>query len=129
MRAVKASLPFKQTCSERHWGCVIFTLWVSDNKTFLAGDDQPWAEQFATEQQEQAQQRQLTPEEQKALRGAQPDDPLDDKAALSWVRQFNEEAAKPTVNFGMLAVLAHALRGALQRHFTIHAEQFAITVC
>lgn len=52
-------------------------------KQFLAGDDQQWAEQFATEQQEQAQQRQLTPEEQKALRGAQPDEPLDDKAALS----------------------------------------------
>lgn len=76
---------------------------------FLAGDEQQWAEQFAIEQQEQAQQQQLTPEEQKAMRGAQPDDPLDDKAALSWVRQFNEEAAKPTVNFGMPAILDHAL--------------------
>ena len=92
------------------------TSWVSDFQSqrqqpqpadqpwaeqFLAGDEQRWAEQFATEQQEQVQQRELTPEEQKALRGAQPDDPLDDKAALSWVRQFNEEAAKPSVNFGM----------------------------
>ena len=77
---------------------------------FLASDEQQWAEQFATEQQEQAQQRQLSPEEQKALRGAQPDDPLDDKAALSWVRQFNEEAVKPSVNFGMLAILNLALR-------------------
>ena len=75
---------------------------------FLAGDEEQWAEQFATEQQEEVQQRQLTPEEQKALRGPQPDDPLDDKAALSWVRQFNEEAAKPSVNFGMLAVSVHA---------------------
>lgn len=72
---------------------------------FLASDDQQWAEQFATDvqrQQKQAKARQLTPEEQKALRGPHPDDPLDDKAALSWVRQFNEEAANSSVNFGTL---------------------------
>lgn len=90
---------------------------------FLAGDEEQWAEQFATEQQEEAQQRQLTPEEQKAVRGPQPDDPLDDKAALSWVRQFNEEAAKPSVNFGMLAVLDPWLHYTLQRHFAVRAEQ------
>lgn len=81
---------------------------------FLAGDQQQWADQFTTDRQQQEQQaelRQLTPEEQKALRGPHPDDPLDDKAALSWVRQFNEEAAKPSVNLGMFVMAHFALHG------------------
>ena len=70
---------------------------------FLAGTDLAWAEQFTEQQIQQHQlhtKPQLTPEEKKALKGPHPDDPLDDKAALTWVRQFNDEAAKPSVNFG-----------------------------
>ena len=81
---------------------------------FLAGNDQQWAEQFASDQ-EQAEQRQLSPEEQKALRGPHPDDPLDDKAALSWVRQFNEVAAEPSVNFGMLVTPQNSSQKTHQR--------------
>ena len=73
-------------------------LWADQ---FLDGTDQVWAEQFREQQQQShLAEQQLSPEERKALRGAHPDDPLDDKTALSWVRQFNEEAAKPSVNFG-----------------------------
>ncbi|DBB10637.1 TPA: peroxisomal targeting signal receptor Pex5 [Trebouxia sp. C0006] len=73
-------------------------LWADQ---FLDGTDQVWAEQFHEQQQQShLAEEQLSPEERKALRGAHPDDPLDDKTALSWVRQFNEEAAKPSVNFG-----------------------------
>ena len=73
-------------------------LWADQ---FLDGTDQVWAEQFSEQQQQShSAEHQLSPEEQKALKGAHPDDPLDDKTALSWVRQFNEEATKPSVNFG-----------------------------
>lgn len=73
-------------------------LWADQ---FLDGTHQVWVEQFSEQQQQShLAEQQLSPEEQKALRGAHPDDPLDDKAALSWVKQFNEEAAKPSVNFG-----------------------------
>jgi len=65
---------------------------------FLSGDDEAWAEQV--HEQTQLAEPQLSPEERKALKDPHPDDPLDDKAALSWVRQFNEEAAKPSINFG-----------------------------
>ena len=77
--------------------------WVSQ---FASSGDQPWAEQFAEQQQQdrkgddQKAASQLTPEERKALKGPQADDPLEDKAALSWVRQFNEQAELPSVNFG-----------------------------
>ena len=73
-------------------------LWADQ---FLDGTDQVWAEQFSEQQQQsRLAEQQLSSEERKAQRGAHPDDPLDDKTALSWVRQFNEEAAKPSVNFG-----------------------------
>lgn len=72
-------------------------LWADQ---FLDGTDQVWAEQFHEQQQQISADQQLSPEERKAVRGAHPDDPLDDKTALSWVRQFNEEAANPSVNFG-----------------------------
>ena len=81
---------------------------LSSSVCYPAADEEAWAEQFSEQQQQQQQQQnpQLTPEEQKALRGPHPDDPLEDKRALSWVRQFNEEAAKLSVNLGMLPLLA-----------------------
>lgn len=73
-------------------------LWADQ---FLDSTDQVWAEQFSEQQQQShLPEQQMSPEERKALKGAHPDDPLEDTAALSWVRQFNEEAAKPSVNFG-----------------------------
>ncbi|DBA81552.1 hypothetical protein WJX77_012401 [Trebouxia sp. C0004] len=87
-----------------------YQLWADQ---FLDDTDQVWAEQYSQQQgQSHLEEPQLSPEEQKALKGAHPDDPLDDKAALSWVRQFNEEAAKPSVNFGngSLSDLASEMR-------------------
>ncbi|KAA6426938.1 MAG: hypothetical protein FRX49_03262 [Trebouxia sp. A1-2] len=85
-------------------------LWADQ---FLDGTDQVWVEQFRQQQQQShLVEQQLSPEERRALRGAHPDDPLDDRTALSWVRQFNEEAAKPSVNVGQgsLSDLASEMR-------------------
>ena len=78
---------------------------------FANDSNHPWAEQFAEQQQQdgkgndQKTGSQLTPEERKAMKGPQADDPLEDKAALSWVRQFNEQAELPSANFGNGTVL------------------------
>ena len=40
----------------------------------------------------------LTPEQQKAMRGPSAEDPLEDEGAASWVQQFNEELARPSIN-------------------------------
>lgn len=61
--------------------------------------DGTWASEFVEQQNQHGQPDKLTPEELKRLKGPQADDPLDDKTALSWVRQFNETADQPSVNF------------------------------
>lgn len=40
----------------------------------------------------------MTPEQQKAMRGPSAEDPLEDESAASWVQQFNEELARPSIN-------------------------------
>jgi hypothetical protein len=40
----------------------------------------------------------VTHEEQKGTRGPSPDDPLEDDAAVTWVRQYNEQLASPSKN-------------------------------
>ncbi len=40
----------------------------------------------------------LTPEQRKAMRGPSAEDPLEDESAASWVLQYNEELARPSIN-------------------------------
>ncbi|CAL8467992.1 g7530 [Coccomyxa elongata] len=56
-----------------------------------------WADDYvsSTGQDPQAS---LTPEQQKAMRGPSAEDPLEDESAATWVQQYNEELARPSVN-------------------------------
>ena len=94
--------------------------WVSEYQTaqqqftdlpwaqqYLSETDNAWASEFAEQKNQQNKADKLTPEELKRLKGPQADDPLDDKTALSWVRQFNETADQPSVNSQRGACLSH----------------------
>ena len=87
---------------------------------YLSETDNAWASEFAEQQDQHSKPDKMTPEQLKALKGPQADDPLDDKTALSWVRQFNETADQPSTNSQRGVASSHRMPCALASD-SVHA--------